>query len=75
MKVGGFSLAAIKYFTSNQCTPSNDPLKIQINLPREDLLAAQIGREKHELSLNQIWLDWIHISDNMVVSVILSPRI
>ena len=29
MKVGGFKLDAILYYTSNQCTPSNDPLKIQ----------------------------------------------
>ena len=35
MKVGGFRLAAILYYTSNQCTPSNDPLKILINLRRK----------------------------------------
>ena len=52
MKVGGFMLAEVLYYISNQFTPSNNTLKIQINPPRKDLLAAQVGRKKHALSLN-----------------------
>ena len=71
----GFRLAATLYYASNQCTPSNDPFKIKINLPKKYLSAACIGRDKHALSLNQIRLDRIHLGGNMVVSVVLPPRI
>ena len=37
MKIGGFRLSVTLYYTSNQCTPSNDPLKMQINLPIREL--------------------------------------
>ena len=37
MKAGGFRLTAILYYSLNQCIPSNNPLKIQINLPRNEL--------------------------------------
>ena len=75
MKVGGFRLAAILYYTLNELPPSNDPLKIQINLPRKELSAARVGREKHALSISQISLDQIHLAGNIVASVILPPII